>query len=53
MELMRQAERIALADEAWAPIYFYVSKNLVSPKLEGWVSNPRKVHRARWMALKQ
>lgn len=53
MELMRGAERIALADEAWAPIYFYVSKNLVSPKLEGWVANPRKVHRARWMALKQ
>jgi oligopeptide transport system substrate-binding protein len=53
MQLMRQAERIALDQEAWAPIYFYVSKNLVSTKLEGWVPNAKKTHRARWMALKQ
>jgi oligopeptide transport system substrate-binding protein len=52
-QLMRQAERVALDQEAWAPIYFYVSKNLVSAKLEGWVSNAKKTHRARWMALKQ
>ena len=30
MELMHQAEKIAIDNDAWAPIYYYVSKALVS-----------------------
>lgn len=50
-ELMHQAEKLALADEAWAPIYFYVSKNLVSSKLGGFVTNTKDWHRSRWIAI--
>ena len=35
MALMHQAEKIAIDDDAWIPIYYYVSKALVSQKLAG------------------
>ena len=34
-ELMHEAEKIAIDEDAWIPIYYYVSKALVSTKLEG------------------
>lgn len=51
MELMHQAEKIAIDNDAWAPIYYYVSKALVSQKLKGYVDNVKHTHRARWMWL--
>ena len=51
MELMHQAEKIAIDDDAWIPIYYYVSKALVSPKLQGYVDNTKHTHRSRWMSL--
>lgn len=51
MELMHQAEKIAIDDDVWIPIYYYVSKALVSPKLKGYVDNTKHTHRARWMWL--
>lgn len=47
--LLREAEQMALNDFAVLPIYFYVSKNLVSQKVKGWQSNSRDVHRSRWL----
>jgi ABC-type oligopeptide transport system substrate-binding subunit len=38
-ELMQQAETILLREMPVLPIYFYVSKNLVSAKIKGWEDN--------------
>ena len=51
MALMHQAEKIAIDDDVWIPIYYYVSKALVSQKLQGYVDNTKHIHRTRWMAL--
>ena len=51
LALMKQADKIAIDKDAWIPIYFYVSKALVSQKLEGYQDNPKHIHRARWMSL--
>src|SRR5690606_33010077 len=36
-EILRQAEQLMLDDEALIPIYFVVSRNLVNPRVTGWV----------------
>lgn len=48
--IMRQAEQIALDDYALIPIYYYVSKNLVSKDIKGWLPNAKDIHRSRWMS---
>ncbi len=50
-DLLRRAEAIALADTATIPIHYYVSKNLVSPRVKGWVANTKDIHRTRWLSL--
>lgn len=50
--LLRQAEQTMLDDEAVAPINFGVSRNLVNPKITGWVDNPADFHRVRWLCMK-
>ncbi|HEY1426889.1 MAG TPA: peptide ABC transporter substrate-binding protein, partial [Caulobacteraceae bacterium] len=37
---MKRAEQILLADAPFAPLYFIASRNLVSPRITGWVNNP-------------
>jgi oligopeptide transport system substrate-binding protein len=49
--MMQQAERIAIDDDAWAPIFYYVSRALVSQKLKGYEDNVKHIHRARWMSI--
>lgn len=51
--LMQDAERKALDDYAVLPIYYYVSRNLVSPKLKGWQDNIEDIHRSRWVSFSQ
>jgi ABC-type oligopeptide transport system substrate-binding subunit len=50
-KLLEQAERILLREVPVLPLYFYVSKNLVSPKISGWVDNPFDVHNMRDLKL--
>jgi oligopeptide transport system substrate-binding protein len=52
-KLMQQAEAIAMADQPVAPIYYYVSKELVQSWVKGWVDNIRNVHRTRWMSVER
>ncbi|MDP1632185.1 MAG: peptide ABC transporter substrate-binding protein [Caulobacter sp.] len=47
-----KAEHLMLEDAPIAPIYFYVNKNLVSPKVTGWVDNLLDHHRTRWLCMK-
>ena len=49
--LMHEAEKIAIDEDAWIPIYYYVSKALVSTRLKGYVDNTKHTHRSRWMWL--
>jgi oligopeptide transport system substrate-binding protein len=49
---LAEAEKIMLEDVPVAPIYFYVSKNLVSPKITGFVDNIIDHHRARYWCVK-
>jgi oligopeptide transport system substrate-binding protein len=46
-----QAERLAMEDATVAPLYYYVSKNLVSPKLTGWAPNIADWHRDRYVCF--
>jgi len=50
-DLMAQAEAIALKDNAWIPINFWVSGGLVRPYVKGWGKNPANVHRTRWLSI--
>ncbi|MDB5537251.1 MAG: peptide transporter substrate-bindinhypothetical proteinotein [Devosia sp.] len=47
--LMHQAEALAMDDFASIPIYWYVSKNVVSPKITGFEDNAKDINRIRWM----
>ncbi|WP_310541751.1 hypothetical protein, partial [Phenylobacterium sp.] len=48
---LAQAEQIMLNDATVAPIFFYVNKNLVSPKITGWKANLVDHHRSRWLCM--
>lgn len=50
--LMHQAEAIAMQDLPIIPIYYNVSKNLVNPKVHGWVDNVMDIHRIRYLSVK-
>jgi oligopeptide transport system substrate-binding protein len=41
--LLEQAERTMLADHPIIPLYYYVNKHLVSPRLKGWYDNVMNV----------
>jgi len=49
--LLREAESIALADQPVAPLYYLVSRRLVSPRIVGWQNNPRGIHVSRWLGV--
>ena len=52
-QILERAEQTMLDDEAIAPIYFIVNRNIVSPKITGWVANSENFHRARWLCVKR
>ncbi|MDP2660182.1 MAG: peptide ABC transporter substrate-binding protein, partial [Dehalococcoidia bacterium] len=53
LEILSRAEKILIEDE-WPiqPIYTYVSKKLVSPRVTGWVENLRDLHPFKDLSLK-
>jgi len=48
---LEEAERVLLADHAVIPLYFYVSKHLVSPDVRGWGDNVLDYHYSRHLSL--
>lgn len=52
-ELLKQAEKIALDETAALPIYYYLSRNVVSPKVKGFEDNAFDIHRTRWLSLEE
>ena len=49
--LLEAAERIALADHPLIPIYFYVNKHLVKPRVVGWYDNVLNVIYSKDLSL--
>jgi len=49
--LLEQAETILLKELPVLPLYFYVTKQLVSTKVKGWVDNPFDIHHVRDLSL--
>ncbi|MDR3513473.1 MAG: peptide ABC transporter substrate-binding protein [Caulobacteraceae bacterium] len=49
---LAKAEAIMLADAPVAPVYFYITKNLVNPNVTGFVDNAVDQHRARYLCFK-
>jgi oligopeptide transport system substrate-binding protein len=48
---LEEAERVLLADHAVIPLYFYVSKSLVSPEVRGWQDNILNYHYSQHLSL--
>lgn len=51
-EVLKQAEALAMRDVPVVPIYYYVSKQLISPKVVGWSDNTPDKHPSRFLDLK-
>jgi oligopeptide transport system substrate-binding protein len=51
--LLEQAERVMLADQPVIPLYFYVSKHLVKPRVTGWYSNIMNVTYSKDLGLRR
>ncbi|MGB5335480.1 MAG: peptide ABC transporter substrate-binding protein, partial [Woeseiaceae bacterium] len=49
---LEEAERVMLADYPVIPIYFFVSKHLVSPEIEGWGDNVLDYHYSQQLSFK-
>jgi oligopeptide transport system substrate-binding protein len=50
--LLEQAEQVMLADQPVIPIYFYVSKHLVKPRVTGWYSDIMNVTYSKDLGLR-
>ena len=51
--ILAEAETLMIADAPIAPIFHYVSKTLVKPYVQGWVTNVQDVHPTRWLSVKK
>ena len=50
-EVLHDAEALAMADQPIIPLYFGVSKNLISQRVVGWRANAIDVHPSRYLSL--
>lgn len=51
-QLLSQAESVMIADYPVVPVFYYVNKELVSPRITGWVDNIVDKHRTRYLCFK-
>jgi len=49
--MLEEAERTMLADHPLLPIYFYVNKHLVKPRVRGWTDNVMNVQYSKDLRL--
>jgi oligopeptide transport system substrate-binding protein len=48
---LEEAERVLLGDHPVIPLYFYVSKHLVSPRVRGWGDNVLDYHYSQHLSI--
>ncbi len=51
--LLYAAEKVAMDETAGIPIYYYLSRNVVSPRVKGFKDNAFDIHRTRWLSLSE
>jgi oligopeptide transport system substrate-binding protein len=51
LELLRRAESQLMQDMPVIPLYYYVSRHLVSPAIAGFENNVRDIHLSRYLDL--
>ena len=49
--MLAQAEQMLIDDMPIIPLVFYVNKNLVNPRVTGWVDNLTDIHRTRYLCF--
>jgi oligopeptide transport system substrate-binding protein len=49
--LLEKAEQLLLDDHVIAPLFNDVSRNLVSPAVQGWFGNDIDINRTRYLRL--
>lgn len=50
--IMRQADATLIADMPILPLYFYVTRSLVSKRIDGWQDNISNVHPSRTLRIR-
>jgi ABC-type oligopeptide transport system substrate-binding subunit len=50
-DILRSAEAMMLDQHPIVPLYFFVSKHLVSDRVRGWRDNPLDLHYSRYLSL--
>ena len=50
-DLLHEAEKLAMDESAAIPIYYYLARNVVSPRVKGFENNAFDIHRTRWLEL--
>src|SRR5690606_22908148 len=53
IRLMQQAEQILMDELPIIPIYFYVSKNMVNPRVKGFHSNIQDIHPLELLSIEE
>ena len=53
MQLLQEAEAVAVTDQPLLPISFLASRNLVKPQVRGFAGNALNVHPSRWITVAQ
>ncbi|MBT8048018.1 MAG: peptide ABC transporter substrate-binding protein [Xanthomonadales bacterium] len=51
MKLLQQAEAQLMQDMPVIPLYYYVSRHLVNPRITGFSDNVRDIHLSRYLGL--
>jgi oligopeptide transport system substrate-binding protein len=51
MDLLQQAESTLMRDTPLIPLYYYVSRHLVKPAVEGYKDNVRDIHLSRYLDI--
>ena len=51
MEILEQAEAQLMKDMPVIPLYYYVSRHLVQPRITGFADNVRDVHLSRYLGV--
>lgn len=49
--ILQQAEQLMLDDAPFAPVYYAVSRNIVSKQVRNWIGNSININRTRYLRL--